>query len=76
MSTPSLELIQPAGRAAKVQEAAANIERSVDKLTVSIPDEMADMKRSLENLESITDAHCEEFMDSQRKIDMLADVVK
>lgn len=74
--TRSLELIPPAGRAAKMQEAVANIERCVNKLTASVLEEMADIKRPLEDLKSITEVHCEDTMEAKGTINGLLSIVK
>ncbi|KAG5799944.1 hypothetical protein H9Q69_001038 [Fusarium xylarioides] len=69
--TTNLELIQPASHETKMQEAVANIERSINKLTASIPEKIVDIKRSLEDWKSITEGHCEDITNSRLTMDTL-----
>ncbi|KAF5584989.1 hypothetical protein FPANT_7682 [Fusarium pseudoanthophilum] len=48
-----------------------NIERSINKLAASIPEEIVDIKRSLEELKAITEVRCDDTMNSQRTMNEL-----
>ncbi|EWG42903.1 hypothetical protein FVEG_15510 [Fusarium verticillioides 7600] len=44
-----------------MQELVANVERSVSRLEATVPVEIGDMKRSLEEVKSTVDGHYDEF---------------
>ncbi|KAF4961638.1 hypothetical protein FGADI_1 [Fusarium gaditjirri] len=62
------ELTRRADRDAKMWKGVDRIERCVNKLTASMPQEMKDLKRSVDELKSTAETHCEEMEEKEKEI--------
>ncbi|KAG5750229.1 hypothetical protein H9Q70_007099 [Fusarium xylarioides] len=71
VSARCIELIRPADREVKIREVVDKIEECVQKLPVSMPEEMNYLKRSVYDLRSTTKTHCEEIQEAKETISEL-----